>query len=72
MPESLFWIKLQARKEILAQVFYCEFCKISKNIFSYRTPPVAASEYCKTFRKIPRKTFATETFFNEIVRHQLY
>ena len=33
------------KKEYLAQVFSCEFCKISKNIFSYRTPSVAASVY---------------------------
>ena len=26
-----------------AYMFSCEFCKISKNTFSYRTPPVAAS-----------------------------
>ena len=26
-----------------SQVFSCEFCKISKNILSYRTPPAAAS-----------------------------
>ena len=43
-----FQIKLQAsgnfiKKETLAQVFSCEFCEISKNTFSYRTPPVAAS-----------------------------
>ena len=31
------------KKETLAQVFSCEFCEISKDIFSYRTPPVAAS-----------------------------
>ena len=31
-------------KKKLAQVFSCEFCEISKNTFSYRTPPVAASE----------------------------
>ena len=31
-------------KKTLVQVFSCEFCKISKNTFSYRTPPVAASE----------------------------
>ena len=31
-------------KETLAQVFSCGFFKISKNIFSYRTPPVAASD----------------------------
>ena len=31
------------KKESLAQVFSCEFCKISKNTFFYRTPQVAAS-----------------------------
>ena len=31
-------------KETLAQVFSCEFCEISKNIFFYRAPPVAASK----------------------------
>ena len=42
-----FLIKLQARS--LAQVFSCEFCKISKKTFSYRTPLVAVSNchlYC--------------------------
>ena len=29
----------------LAQMFSCEFCNIFKNTFSYRTPPVAASEH---------------------------
>ena len=39
----IFNIKLQARG--LAQVlFFGEFCEISKNIFSYKTPQVAASE----------------------------
>ena len=33
------------KKEILAQLFSCEFDEISKNTFSYRTPPVAASVY---------------------------
>ena len=32
-----------SKKETLAQVFYCEFCKISKNTFPYKIPPVAAS-----------------------------
>ena len=31
------------KKEALAQVFFCEFCEISKNNFPYRTPPVVAS-----------------------------
>ena len=44
-----FLIKLQSsacsfiRKETLAQMFYCEFCKVSKNTFSYRTHAVAVS-----------------------------
>ena len=38
VPESLFSL------EALAQVFSCEFSEIAKNIFSFRTPPVAASE----------------------------
>ena len=32
------------KKETLAQVFSCEFYEIPKNTFSYRTPPVAASQ----------------------------
>ena len=46
---SLFLIKLQIeacnfiKKETLAQVFSCEFCEISKNAFSYRTPQVVVS-----------------------------
>ena len=31
-------------KKTLAQVFYCEFCEISKNTFFHRIPLVAASE----------------------------
>ena len=27
----------------------CEFCKISKNTFSYKTPPVAASKNLRSF-----------------------
>ena len=37
--QTLYFIK----KETLAQVFTCEYCDISKNTFSYRTPPVDAS-----------------------------
>ena len=32
------------KKETLAQVFSCECCEISKNIFFYRTLPVAVSD----------------------------
>ena len=49
MCQSLFLIKLSflinfIKKEPLTQVFSCEFCEISQNTFSYRLPPVAASE----------------------------
>ena len=50
--QNLFFNKVAAlrpaallKKETLAQEFSCEFCEISKNTFSYRTPPVAASGY---------------------------
>ena len=45
-----FLIKFQAeacsfnKKESLAELFSYEFWEISKNTFSYKTPPVAASE----------------------------
>ena len=39
------------KKETLAQIFSCEFCEISKNNTSYRTPLVAASA-----RKVFRET----------------
>ena len=44
-----FLIKFQVsacnfiKKETLAQVLSCEFCKISRKTFFYKTPPVAAS-----------------------------
>ena len=37
------WTYNFIKKEALAQVFSWEFCKISKNTFSYRTPLVAVS-----------------------------
>ena len=36
---SLFFIK----QEALAQLFSYEFCGISRNVFPYKNPPVAAS-----------------------------
>ena len=38
-PQACNFIK----KEALAQLSSCGFCEFSKNNFSYRTPPVAAS-----------------------------
>ena len=40
-------------------MFSCEFCEISKNTFSYRLPPVAASAACNFIKKeIPTKMFS--------------
>ena len=39
-----FTEKHLCQTETLALVLSCEFCEISKNTFSYRTPTVAASE----------------------------
>ena len=60
-----FLIELRAevcnliKKETLTQVFFCEFCEISKKTFSYRTTPVAASRpflhemcYCTILKAI--------------------
>ena len=38
------WNRNFIKKETLAQVFSCEFCKISKKTSFYKTPPVAASK----------------------------
>ena len=52
-PRVPFLIKLQVqacnfiKKGTLAQVFSCEFCRISKNTFSYKTALVAASDMCQ-------------------------
>ena len=36
-----FLINNFIKKETLVQAFFCEFCEISKNTYSYRTPLVA-------------------------------
>ena len=43
--QSLFFNKETRDMQLynLAEVFFCEFCEISKNTFSYRSNPVAAS-----------------------------
>ena len=49
MYKNLFFNNF-TKKETLAQVFSCQFCKICKNTFCYKTPPVVASdETNKTF-----------------------
>ena len=39
------------KKETLAQVFSCEFCEISTNTFSYKTPLVTASVLCQLLER---------------------
>ena len=46
--QSLFFVPQACnfiKQELLAQVFSCEFCEISKKSFLHRTPLVAASVY---------------------------
>ena len=42
-------------KETLAQVFYCEFCQISKNTYFHRTRLVAAFKKCILSQIISKK-----------------
>ena len=49
---SHFWIKFQSfrpatLKVTPTMVLFCEYCKIFKNSFFHRTPPVAASVTCE-------------------------
>ena len=59
----------------MAQVFSCEFCGISKNTFSYRTPLVAASEHSLRMVFINKKIVFTEkryrVKFSSISKHLL-
>ena len=43
--QSLFFDKVATENKTPAQAFSCEYCKIVKNSFFYRIPPVVAS--CK-------------------------
>ena len=54
-------VSLQAcnfnKKETLARVFSCEFYKISKNTFSYRTPPMAAYDQYTPIYKLNSRIY---------------
>ena len=47
-------------------MFSCEFCKVSKNNYSYRTPPVAASE-CSRNLEFEKRT--DQNFITQNLRH---
>ena len=44
------------KKEILAQVFSCEVCEISKNTYFYRTTLVAATDAVNNARRSAEET----------------
>ena len=51
------------KKETLAQVISCKFCKLFKNTFLYRTNLVAASD---------NTTFTTEPMKQQIKTHDFF
>ena len=64
-------LKKRLREE--AKVFFCEFCKISKNTYSYRTPQVAASLVCcHLFYKKDRTAIPVNLFLNSILSSHYY
>ena len=65
MPQACNFIK----KETLAQVFPCEFCEISKNIFFYKTPLVAASNHPKMVGHIPKKLSKNKCVYIHTINH---
>ena len=75
-----FLVKLQAescnfvKKEILAQVFSCGFCEISKSTFLYRTPLMAASvcEQLTSFVADIPNNFGTTLFKKKKKKQLLY
>ena len=69
-----FLIKLQAsactfvKKETLAQVFSCEYCKILKSTFFHRTPSVAASVINHYWCLVVLDFFQRTTWFADLVQ----
>ena len=58
------------KKETLAQVISCEFCEVSKNTFSYRTPPLAASKLKMLLRLFGvSENSQNSLFFNSAISH---
>ena len=55
------------KKETLAKLFSFEFCEISKNTFSYRTPPVAAFKNHQNEQKKDKKSL-TITFLIKVLK----
>ena len=52
-------------------MFSCEFCEMSKSIFSNRTPPVAASEKWAIVNPITlQRTFFTQVTGNRIIMQE--
>ena len=59
------------KKETLTQAFSCEFCEISNNTFSYRTPLVAASTFIITNTLVlHNQHFSFSSIVQEITQQQ--
>ena len=59
--QSLFFNKVAIKKETLSQVFFCDFCEISRNTFFQNTLWTTASVYIKNVE--PTTKFAPKTAF---------
>ena len=58
------------KKRLLPQAFSCEYCEISKNTFSNRTLPVAASERWKIVKPITlQRNLFTKVTGNRVSDH---
>ena len=63
---SFFVCVSQVLNQTLTQVFSCEYCKIFKNSFFYRTPLVTASNFYLTFLDLESKfSLSTRNPFTE-------
>ena len=80
VPESLFQESCGPegfiKEETLAQLFSCEFCKIFRNIFFYRTTPVVASVYLQNtvgqrWRKMINASLQFTGCFNSVAYLEL-
>ena len=53
-------ISQNSQENICARVSFLKICKISKNTFSYRTPPAAASDGAYKIKQTEEKSLTTQ------------
>ena len=75
---SLFLKNLQAeglqlhKSKTPTEVFFCEVCKIFKNTFSYRTPPVTASALPMAASLFSEKSTIKQLFRNLVMTYYFF